>query len=81
MTECALRVKHTCAHDGKPLAVVDGLPGGNADLSPKQMRVLALALLQAADDCEDLCRPRSLRPVHIYPLVQPGHTLAKVAHG
>ena len=38
--------------DGKPLAVVDNLPGGFAELRPAQLRALAEALQRIADDCE-----------------------------
>ncbi len=38
--------------DGAPLAVVDGLPGGGAELRPVELRRLAAALLQMADDAE-----------------------------
>ena len=38
--------------DRKPLAIVDGLPGGCADLTPAQLRALADALLRIAADAE-----------------------------
>jgi hypothetical protein len=38
--------------DGAPLAVVDNLPGGGAELRPAQLRALAAALQRIADDCE-----------------------------
>ena len=41
---------HTRA--GAPLATVDGLPGGGADMTPQQLRALAAALVQIANDCE-----------------------------
>ena len=47
-----LHVKHTVTRDGKPLAVVDNLPGMFAELRPQQMRQLAAALVAAAVDCE-----------------------------
>jgi hypothetical protein len=47
-----LRVKLTMAHDGGPLAVIDGLPGDDAELRPHQLRHLAAALLKVADDAE-----------------------------
>lgn len=37
---------------GEPLAVVDGLPGGSAELTPGQLRALAAGLLQIAVDAE-----------------------------
>jgi len=36
----------------EPLAVVDGLPGGGAELTPAQARALAAALLKIAADAE-----------------------------
>jgi hypothetical protein len=42
----------TRTFDGKPLAVVDGLPGGSAELTPAQLRLLAATLLRIADDAE-----------------------------
>lgn len=42
----------TRTFDGKPLAVVDNLPGGLAELRPDQLRALAAALQRIADDCE-----------------------------
>jgi hypothetical protein len=36
----------------EPLATVDGLPGGGADLTPAQLRALAAALNQIAADAE-----------------------------
>lgn len=50
----SLHVKHTVTHTGAPLAVVDGLPGGDAELTPDQLRQLAGALQAAADECEIL---------------------------
>jgi hypothetical protein len=41
-------------HDRKPLAVVDGLPAGQAELTPPQLRALAAGLLRIADDVEAL---------------------------
>ncbi len=38
--------------DGKPLAVVDGLPGGCAELTPDQLRALAGTLLRIAADAD-----------------------------
>jgi hypothetical protein len=42
----------TRTYDGKPLAVVSGLPGDGAELRPQQMRALAQALASAADETE-----------------------------
>lgn len=47
-----LTARHCLTHDGRPLAIVDGLPGGAAELQPADLRALAAALLQAASDCE-----------------------------
>ena len=46
-------------HDRKPLAVVDGLPGGLAELTPAQLRALAGALQLIAADAE--ARPMAPR--------------------
>lgn len=42
----------TVTFDGAPLAVVDNLPGGYAELRPAQLRALAAALQVIAADCE-----------------------------
>lgn len=55
----ALHATLTRTHDGAPLAVVDNLPGGFAELRPAQLRALAAALQRIADDCE--ARPRKGR--------------------
>lgn len=47
-----LEVKLTRAYDGGPLAVVEGLPGGGAELRPQELRALALTLSRLADDTE-----------------------------
>jgi hypothetical protein len=52
MTTKTLKVKHCRTHDGKPLAIVDGLPGDMAELRPAQLRALAAAMLRIASDCE-----------------------------
>ncbi len=52
-----LTVRHCSTRKGDPLAIVDGLPGDSAELQPAQLRALACALIEAADDCEGL-------PVH-----------------
>ena len=48
----ALTVSLTRTFDNKPLAVVDNLPGGGAELRPAQLRALAATLQRIADDCE-----------------------------
>ena len=42
----------TKTYTGEPLAVVDNLPGGFAELRPAELRELARALVRIADDCE-----------------------------
>jgi len=60
----------TRTHDGAPLAVVDNLPGGYAELRPAQLRALAAALLAIAGDCEaHHRRGKRAAPAHkAYPL-------------
>ena len=50
----ALCITHTTTRHGLPLAVVDGLPGGHAELTPTELRALARALTLAAADCDRL---------------------------
>jgi hypothetical protein len=47
-----LTVSLTRCRENKPLAVVDNLPGGFAELRPAQLRDLAATLQRIADDCE-----------------------------
>jgi len=47
-----LTVSLSRTFDGAPLAVVDNLPGGYAELRPAQLRALAVTLHRIADDCE-----------------------------
>jgi hypothetical protein len=47
-----LTVSISRTFDGKPLAVVDNLPGGFAELRPAELRALAAALQRVASDCE-----------------------------
>lgn len=47
--------------DRKPLAVVDGLPGGYAELTPAQLRELAAGLLRIAIDTESQPTGRDYR--------------------
>lgn len=67
-----LRVKLTLAHDGGPLAVIDGLPGDGAELRPRQIRALALALGHLADDVDSRKATHRGRPLpderRTYPL-------------
>jgi hypothetical protein len=53
-----LNVKHTQDRHGKPLAEIENFPGAYAELSPDQLRTLARALNQAADDCDRQQLPR-----------------------
>lgn len=55
-----LMVKHTVSYKGEPLACVENLPGNFADLTPARMRRLAIALVNAADDCELLAKDSRL---------------------
>ena len=48
MSAAMLRVRLTCTRHAAPLAVVDGLPGGGAELTPAQLRDLAAALMRVA---------------------------------
>lgn len=48
----SLNARLTTAFDGQPLAVIDGLPGGGAELRPHQIRALAAALARLADATE-----------------------------
>jgi hypothetical protein len=65
----ALKVIHTATRHGQPLAQIDGLPGGCAEMTPQQMRDLAAALTLAADDCHQLpIRKGQRRVVREYPL-------------
>lgn len=50
--EVALTRTRTRTRDLQPLATVDRLPGGSADLTPVQLRTLAAALLRIAADAE-----------------------------
>ena len=50
-----LEVRHTRCRHGKPLAIVNGLPGEfDAELRPEQLRKLAAMLLKVADACEPM---------------------------
>ena len=47
-----LEVRHTRCRHGKPLVVVNGLPGEfDVELRPEQLRSLAAVLLKVADAC------------------------------
>lgn len=60
-----LHVKHTITYQDEPLVHFSDLPGYDAELTPAQIRALALALLRAADDCEaQFARTRKNGPMH-----------------
>ncbi len=63
-----LEVMLTRTFDGRPLATVQNLPGGDADMTPAQMRALAAALCAAADECESrpMDKRRFMRAVRRY---------------
>lgn len=48
----ALKIQLTQDRHQKPLAVVRNFPGGDAEMSPIQLRAMAEALNKAATDCE-----------------------------
>jgi len=66
-----LPVKHATRYC-EPLVCFTNLPGYDAELTPTQIRKLAAAMLQAADDCETLFKQtRQYGPVRReYPLEQ-----------
>lgn len=49
-TQLNAKLTHTCR--GEPLAEVDNLPGAGAELTPRELRALAAALVAIAADCE-----------------------------
>ncbi|MDE2081696.1 MAG: hypothetical protein KGI90_10105 [Burkholderiales bacterium] len=57
-----LRATFTRCYRDEPLAVIDGLPGGGAEMRPAQLRALAAALLQIAADCDATPAPKK-RPL------------------
>ena len=58
-----LDVSLTSTRDLAPLAVVDGLPGGYAELRPTDLRALAEVLLRIAKDAESRQLQRRGKPV------------------
>lgn len=50
--ERKLSVTFCQTYDKKPLAVIDGFPGGNAELTPQQLRRLADQLREIAKKAE-----------------------------
>ncbi len=47
-----LSIRHTVDRHGKPLAVIDDMPGHGAEFHPADMRHLARTLNTAANDLE-----------------------------
>lgn len=47
-----LNVRHTVDRNGKPLAVLDDLPGHGAEFYPQQLRQLVRQLITIANDAE-----------------------------
>jgi hypothetical protein len=64
-----LSVKHGSTFDGRPLATIDGLPGGDAELTPPQLRTLAAAMNAVASDCEALFQGEARNARRTYSLV------------
>ena len=54
--ESSIRATLTRTYRGEPLAVLHGLPGGAAELTPAQLRALAQTLTEIAAACE--ARPK-----------------------
>ena len=50
--EASLHATLTKTYRGEPLAVVDGLPGGGAELTPADLRALAATLVRIAAECD-----------------------------
>ena len=67
-----LIVALTVTRNMEPLAVVDGLPGGGAELRPAELRALAAVLLCIAADAERRPLVRRGKPMpadrRVYPL-------------
>lgn len=47
-----IALRHTTDRHGAPLAIVYDFPGLYAEMRPAELRRLAMALAQAANDCE-----------------------------
>ena len=58
-----LTVKLGQTYTGAPLATIDGLPGGCAEMTPDQLRALADALRRIADDADARPRGKNCRPI------------------
>ena len=50
--QSTIAVRHTIDRYGAPLAIVYEFPGLYAEMRPAELRRLAMALAQAANDCE-----------------------------
>lgn len=64
--EGLLSVWHARCRHGKPLCVLENMPGEGCEATPAQMRALAQALIQAATDCEQ--RKTKLHETRRYPV-------------
>ena len=47
-----IAIRHTTDRHGAPLAIVYDFPGLHAEMRPAELRRPAMALAQAANDCE-----------------------------
>ena len=65
-TEKLLSVRHTRCRHGKPLCVIENLPGEGCEATPAQMRALAQVLIQAAKDADR--RKTNLAETLLYPM-------------
>lgn len=50
----SLKVSHTSTAGGRPLCVLENLPGEGAEFTPEQLFMLARALREAALECQTL---------------------------
>ena len=55
-----LTVRHTVDRHGKPLAVLDDLPGHGAEFYPADLRQLARQLITIANDAEQGMRGQAI---------------------
>ena len=65
-TEKLLSVRHTRCRHGKPLCVLENMPGWGCPATPDEMRALAKILLQAAKDADR--RKTKLDETLLYPV-------------
>lgn len=67
MNQTNLEVLLTQTRDRQPLVIMSHLPGNCAEMTPKQIRSLAAALIAAAEDCEKMpMGKRSFRSIKKY---------------